>query len=100
MRLLIKNIKQLVQVRESVIKKVSGSEMKQLPLIENAWLAIEGDKIAAFGEMKDFPGITDWSKLEVIDATNKLVLPSWCDSHTHLVYAGSREKEFVDRIDG
>lgn len=74
--------------------------MKKLFTIENAWLAIENDKIADFGEMKDFPGITDWSGLQVIDATDKLVFPSWCDSHTHMVYAGSREKEFVDRING
>jgi len=100
MRLLIKNIKQLVQVEHKPRLKIAGAEMKQLSVIENAWLAIEDDKIAAFGEMANFPGITDWSKLEVIDATNKLVLPSWCDSHTHLVYAGSREKEFVDRING
>jgi imidazolonepropionase len=74
--------------------------MKKLPCINNAWLAIEEDKIADFGEMKDFPGISDWTNLQVIDATNKLVLPSWCDSHTHIVYAGSRENEFVDRING
>ena len=74
--------------------------MRKLPCLENAWLAIEGDKIADFGEMKDFPGISDWANLTVIDATDKLVFPCWCDSHTHLVYAGSREKEFVDRING
>ena len=100
MKLLIKNISSLVQIRESAIKKVSGAEMKFLPCISNAWLAIEGDKIADFGEMKDFPGITDWSNLNVIDATDKLVFPAWCDSHTHLVYAGTREKEFADRING
>ncbi|MBI4930457.1 MAG: imidazolonepropionase [Bacteroidetes bacterium] len=100
MKILIKNIKSLVQVRESGIKKVSGVEMKKLPCLENAWLAIKDDKIADFGEMKDFPGITDWSSLQVIDATDKLVFPCWCDSHTHIVFAGSREKEFVDRING
>ncbi len=100
MKILIKNIKLLVQVRESYVKKAAGAEMKNLPCISNAWLAIEDDKIAAFGEMKDFPGITDWSNLQVIDATNKLVLPCWCDSHTHIVYAVSREEEFVNRING
>jgi imidazolonepropionase len=80
--------------------KVSGAEMKKLSCIENAWLAIEEDKIVDFGEMKDFPGISDWSNLQMIDATGKLVLPCWCDSHTHLVYAGNRESEFVDRING
>jgi imidazolonepropionase len=74
--------------------------MKNLSCLENSWLAIENGKIGGFGEMKDFPGITDWSGLTVIDATDKLVFPSWCDSHTHLVYASSREKEFVDRING
>ena len=100
MRLLIKNIKQLVQTEEKIRDKVSGAEMKKLCVLENAWLAIEEDKIAGFGLMKDFLGISDWGSLEVIDATDKLVFPSWCDSHTHLVYAGSREKEFVDRING
>jgi imidazolonepropionase len=98
--ILIKNIKTLVQVRESGIQKISGVGMKALPCIQDAWLAIEDGKIAAFGEMKDFPGISDWNHLTIIDATDKLVFPSWCDSHTHLVYAGSREKEFVDRING
>ncbi len=74
--------------------------MKNISCIENAWLAIEDDKIADFGEMENFPGISDWTNLTVIDATDKLVFPCWCDSHTHIVYAGSREKEFVDRING
>ena len=100
MKLLIKNIKSVVQVEENPRLKVAGADMKKLPCIENAWLAIEDDKIADFGTMKDFPGISDWTNLTVIDATNKLVFPSWCDSHTHLVYAGTREKEFVDRING
>lgn len=100
MKILIKNIKSLVQVRHVSFNKVSGAEMKKLPCLENAWLAIEDDKIADFGEMKDFPGISDWTNLTVIDATDKLVFPCWCDSHTHIVYAGSREKEFVDRING
>lgn len=87
-------------MRESGIQKISGVGMKALPCIQDAWLAIEDGKIVAFGEMKDFPGISDWNHLTIIDATDKLVFPSWCDSHTHLVYAGSREKEFVDRING
>jgi imidazolonepropionase len=99
-KLLIKNIKTLVQVEDSPRLKVSGKEMKQLPCIDNAWLAIEDDKIVDFGSMNDFPGITDWSNLTVIDATDKLVFPCWVDSHTHIVYAGSREGEFVDRING
>lgn len=100
MKLLIKNIKSLVQVEEKPRLKVSGSEMKKLACIENAWLAIENDKIVDFGSMENFPGISDWTNLEVIDATDKLVIPSWCDSHTHIIFAGSRECEFVDRING
>lgn len=100
MKLLIKNIKQLVQVEDEPKLKISGSEMKKLDCINNAWLAIENDKIAGFGTMEDWEGITDWGNLTVIDASDKLVLPCWCDSHTHIVYAGSREGEFVDRING
>jgi imidazolonepropionase len=89
-----------VQVEEKPRLKVSGSDMKILPCIEDAWLAIEEDKIVDYGKMDDFPGITDWSGLQIIDATDKLVFPSWCDSHTHIVFAASREQEFVDRING
>lgn len=100
MKLLIKNIRSLVQAGEGLNAPVKGPAMGQLPCIENAWLAIEDDKIADMGSMDEFPGISDWSGLQVIDATGKLVLPCWCDSHTHLVYAGSREQEFNDRIRG
>lgn len=100
MKLLIKNIKILVHTEETPRVKVSGAEMKKLPCIEDAWLAIEEDKIVAFGKMEEFPGISDWSSLHVIDATGKLVFPCWCDSHTHIVFAASREKEFADRING
>lgn len=100
MKLLIKNIKQLIQVEENHRLMVAGKDMGILPIVEDAWLAIENDLIADFGSMDEFPGIADWSNLEVIDATNKLVFPSWCDSHTHLIFANSREEEFVDRIRG
>ncbi|MGE0637389.1 MAG: imidazolonepropionase [Bacteroidia bacterium] len=100
MKLLIKNIKSLVQVEQKPRLKVCGSNMKTLPCIEDAWLAIEDDKIVDFGNMDEFPGITDWSGLQIIDATDKLVFPSWCDSHTHIVFAANREQEFVDRING
>lgn len=99
-RLLIKNIKSLVQVREEGVVKVSGADMKTLPCIENAWLAIDNGLIADYGSMDDFPGIADWKGLEIIDAEGKLVLPCYADSHTHIVYAGNREGEFVDRING
>lgn len=100
MKILIKNIKNLVQVEYAPQEKVSGLQMATLPCLQNAWLAIEDDLIVDFGEMKDFPGISDWTDLEVIDATDRLVMPCWCDSHTHVVYAGTREAEFVDRING
>lgn len=99
-RLLIKNIKTLVQVREASVLKVSGAEMKELPCIENAWMAIDNGLIADFGPMKDFPGIEDWKGLEIIDAEGKIIFPCYADSHTHIVYAGNREGEFVDRING
>lgn len=99
-KLLIKNIKELVQVESTPKKKIVGEEMKNLSTIRNAWLAIEDDLIVGFGEMADFPEITDWVGLEVLDVDGKMVFPSFCDSHTHLVYAASREEEFVDRING
>lgn len=97
MRILLKNIKELLQVREAHITKVSGNDMKLLPTLKNAFLLIENDCIADFGVMNDLNGIT---ADKTIDATGKIVLPSWCDSHTHIVYAGNRENEFVDRING
>lgn len=99
-KLLFKNIKSLVQVRDVNCIKVSGSDMKKLPFIENAWLAIDNGMIADYGSMDDFPGIEDWKGLEIIDCEGKLILPCYADSHTHIVYAGNREGEFVDRING
>ncbi len=96
MSTLIKNIKTLLQIRESTVSKVSGTEMATLPLIENAWLLIKDECIADFGSMNNCPTDT----VDTIDATGKVVLPTWCDSHTHIVYAGNREREFVDRING
>ena len=97
MSLLITNIKELLQVRELNISKVSGKEMRQLPTIKDAYLLIEDDIIVDYGKMVDSVGITSET---TIDATGKIVLPAWCDSHTHIVYAGNREQEFVDRING
>ncbi len=85
---------------ENAPAKLSGKAMAKVPCIENAWLACEDGKIASYGSMEEFPGISDWKDLEVIDASGKLVLPGFVDSHTHLVYAGNRETEFVDRING
>ena len=101
-KVLIKNIKSLLQVRESkeATEAIAGNEMKNLPSIENAWLAIEEGIIVAYGEMKDWPGITDWRNLEVLDADGCFVFPAFVDSHTHTVFADTREEEFVDRIKG
>jgi len=98
-KILIKNIKELVQVETELKTKVIGAEMAKLPSIKDAWLAVEDDVIIGFGEM-DALEITDWVGLEILDAEGKMVFPSFCDSHTHLVYAASREEEFVDRING
>lgn len=100
MRLLITNIKQLCQVEhngEIPRGRVSGKDMDTLPCIENAWLLIENERIHSFGKMAELePGHAD----QIIDATGKMVLPAWCDSHTHLVFAAPRDQEFVDRIRG
>jgi imidazolonepropionase len=97
MKILIQNIKELLQVRETAISKVSGAEMAVLPTLKNAYLIIDGDSITDFGLMTNCPPI---DADQIIDATGKMVLPTWCDSHTHIVYAGNREQEFVDRING
>lgn len=97
MTTLITNIQELLQIRDASIRKVSGSEMAILPSIKNAYLLIENDLIADFGLMENCPKI---NADETIDATGKVVLPAWCDSHTHIVYAGNRIQEFVDRING
>lgn len=97
MRLLIKNIKSLLQVRENTPNFLSGNEMKTLPAIDNAFLLIENDCIADYGSMKNLPNI---EVEKTIDADGKFVMPTWVDSHTHIVYAGNREQEFVDRING
>ncbi|MBA4154750.1 imidazolonepropionase [Flavobacterium sp.] len=97
MKTMLINIKELIQVRETGILKVSGAEMAVLPTIKNAYLLFENDIISDFGSMENCPNQTFD---ELIDATGRVVLPTWCDSHTHLVYAGNRVQEFVDRING
>ena len=94
-RILIINAKGIVQHGRSHV--IRGNDMKELPVMENGWIMIEGDKIVGVGHM-DEPFHAPVN--DVVDATGKYVLPSWCDSHTHVVFAGSREKEFVDRIHG
>ncbi len=98
MRLLISNIKQLHQVETGEGRlRVAGEDMAVLPSIENAWLLIENGRIHSFGEMASVP---ESQVDECIDASGKMVLPAWCDSHTHLVFAAPRDGEFVDRIKG
>jgi len=97
MKKLFINIKELVQIREKSVTFVSGTDMNVLPSIKNAFLLVENGLISDFGYMKDCPVFnTD----KIIDASDKLLMPTWCDSHTHIVYAGNREEEFVDRING
>lgn len=103
MKTLIINIKQLVQVERTLRKWVAGKEMAQLEIIPNAYLLVEDEKITGFGEMKDLDRTAIEAEADLIkeiDASGRLVLPSFCDSHTHLVYAGSREIEYIDKIKG
>jgi imidazolonepropionase len=97
--ILLTNIKQLVNVREDT-GPLYGSEMAELPAIADAWLLIEGNEIAGFGKMENLKNVLPNLPAEQIDCSGRLVMPSWCDSHTHLVFAGSRENEFVDKIHG
>ena len=88
MQTLFINIKELLQVRENSIEKVSGKEMATLPKIDNAYLLIENNLIADFGPMDNCPIISD---AKVIDATGQVILPTWVDSHTHIVYMQETE---------
>jgi len=98
MTTLIKNIKQLVNVREES-KLLRGKELSILPCLENAYLVVEDGRIAEYGKMSDLRTQTSVFR-EAIDASGQFILPCWCDSHTHLVFAASREEEFVDKIKG
>lgn len=96
MKTLFYNIKELFQVRENNTQILKGSEMKELPSIKNAFLLIEDDLITDYGTMENAPTVFDKS----VDVSGKMIMPSYIDSHTHIVYAGNREQEFVDRING
>lgn len=99
MRLLVSNIKTLAGITGEGVLRLQGAEMKRLGTINDAWLLVEDGKISAFGSMSDMPSGGFVVDAEV-DAQGGTVLPSWCDPHTHIVYAGSREGEFVDKIMG
>jgi len=98
MATLITNIKQLINVREES-KLLRGRELSILPSIENAYLIVEKGLIAEYGSMQNIKPQTSNFK-QTIDATGQFILPCWCDSHTHIVFAASREEEFVDKIEG
>ncbi len=97
--LLLANIKQLINTG-SGDRPLYGKEMENMPCIDDAWLLIEGDEIAGYGKMDSLDKTLSALPMEKIDCTGRLVLPAWCDSHTHLVFAGSREDEFVEKIRG
>ena len=103
MKIFIKNIKQLIQVEDKPNLLVKGREMSELNTIKDSWLLLENGKISSFGKMQEIDnaiidGLSQNAK--VIDASGKMVFPSWCDSHTHLVYPQSREVEYIDKIKG
>ncbi|MEA3316935.1 MAG: imidazolonepropionase [Bacteroidota bacterium] len=99
MAILIKNIKSLVNIDENQKKWKAGKDMGNLPCIDNAYLLIQDNKISEYGKMSEL-NLDDNFNGEIIDAKDKMVFPSFCDSHTHLVYAGSREIEYGDKIKG
>lgn len=99
-KILIKNIKGLVQAGEQIPTVRKGADMKQLDLIEDAFLALEDGEVIDYGKMCEWEGILDWRDVEIVDADGCYVLPAFVDSHTHTVFAKTREEEFVDRIHG
>lgn len=100
MKTLFVNISQLVQIEAEPRKWVAGSDMSHLQTLKDAWLLIEGELIKDFGAMSDLPDLSESDEIMEIDVEGRLILPAFCDSHTHLVYAGSREIEYVDKIKG
>ena len=100
MKTVIKNISEIVQVEHQIRKWVSGSEMSKIDTIKDGFIEIQDGVITAFGSMDQWTGIDDWNNTEIIDANGGMVFPSYCDSHTHLVFAGNREKEWEQRIKG
>ena len=100
MKTVIKNISKLVQVEHQIRKWVCGSEMSKINTIKDGFIEIQDGIITAFGSMDQWTGIDDWNNTEIIDANGGMVFPSYCDSHTHLVFAGNRENEWEQRIKG
>lgn len=100
MKIVIKNIAELIQTESTPKKWVAGADMKNISTIKDAFVEIENGIITGFGSMDNWSGIDNWSNTEIIDAEGGMIFPTFCDSHTHLVFAASREEEFVDRIKG
>lgn len=100
MKTVIKNISELVQVEYKIRKWVSGSDMSKIETIKDGFIEIEDGIITAFGNMEQWKGIEDWNNTEIIDANGGMVFPSYCDSHTHLVFADNRENEWEQRLKG
>lgn len=100
MKTVIKNISELVQTESSPKKWSAGKEMSKLNTIKDAFLEYSDGIITSFGSMEEWKGIEDWNNTKIIDAEGGMVFPTYCDSHTHLVFSDSREEEFVDRING
>jgi imidazolonepropionase len=100
MKIVIKNINQLVQVENSIRKWVAGDDMNKLEVLSDAFVEIEDGIITGFGCMDDWMGIDNWNETEIIDANDGVVLPTFCDSHSHLVFAGNRETEWQQRLQG
>lgn len=105
MKILIRNIKELIQTETQSREKVCGGEMAQLPTLKDAYLYMEDGLIQEFGKMEDFTASDVFkratqSDVTVLDASGRMVFPSFCDSHTHIVYDGSREIEYIDKIRG
>lgn len=103
MKTLIRNIGQIAGIVEAGVMRKEGVSMSETGTLENAWLLIEDDKIAFFGPMSDCPDLSQESgqdSFDVIDADGGFVLPAFCDSHSHIVFAGTREQEFLDKIKG
>lgn len=96
----IKNIKEIVQVEHTIRKWVAGKDMARLETIKNGFIEIKDGIISNFGSMEDWKGIDDWNNTEIIDANDGMVFPSYCDSHSHLVFAGNRENEWEQRLKG
>tara|TARA_B100001248_G_C27399380_1_gene468734 strand:+ start:11040 stop:12287 length:1248 start_codon:yes stop_codon:yes gene_type:complete len=100
MKIIIKNISQIIQTERKNISFLYGKNMRNLNVINDGFIEISNGIITNYGNMSNWSGIDDWNNIKIIDAEGGSVFPSYCDSHTHLVFAETREKEFVDRIKG